>query len=1553
MLLLSFISVNTIGLAKSGAPAQIIAQGPLDFCIGDSLKLQTVGHDTTATFQWFYNGAGLPGANDSCLYAKNGGSYTCLITDKSGPQLSNTLKLTTRLRPMVGVILSGSVPFCQGDSAKLDVSQLGAYDYSWYKDGVPTGVSSSSIWIHSAGRYYCAISNGNCVVNSDTVHISTVMRPIAFVSFLTNDTLCIGDTILLRGHNTSGALISWLKNGALIPGESDSILKITTNGFYQLILDNSICADTSNNSQAVFIPNPSAQSILLGPSFIFSGDSSEIRARSSNGVNFRWFLNGISISGSHDSVFFATQNGSYFCVVDNGSCADTSSTVNITVVNQSTARINNSGPLSFCLGDSVILSAFPSPNFSYQWRRNGLPISGAQVSRFTAKSSGSYSCLISLPGGSNRLSNVLAVIAITPPTATISPAGNVSICAGENLVASAGTGPSIRYDWMKNGSIIQSGAAANILINSSGVYQVIMIRMGCADTSASLTVNVIAPPLASVSPIGPINKCIGETQSLTEGSSIPGYSFQWYRNGVLISGAINQSFNSSQTGLYHVVVKSVNCADTSNAVQVNFDPVPIANIQAGSQTTFCSGDFVDLTVQTQTGYNLQWQKNGTNIPAATNSVLRVDSTGNYRCIVSQGICRDTSQIINVKVSILPQAIVTPSGPTTFFTGDSVILSAPGGFSYQWFKDNLPLPGITTKSIIVKSSGQYKVIVYNQGCNDTSSNLQVTVIPGSSTNIVAGGATTFCNGDSVILLATFDLTYSYQWKRNALTIPGANANRYLAKVSGSYTCEITISGNTQTSNSIIVTVKPNPVAFIVANGSLSFCLGDSLEINARSGPGYSFAWYKNGQLVPGLIDSLIYVKTGGNYQVVTSLNGCISSSNVLSTSVTPPPNSIIFSSGPTTFFQGDSVRLIANSSSGVAYSWLRNGTVVVGANLFSLTVKISGIYICVQELNGCSDSSNTIMVNVIPSGTLGITAKGPTSFCMGDSVLLEATFDTGYTYQWIKDGIQIPGETRFQYKAWQNGNYTCDITSFGSTRTSNSITVTVSTPPIANIISTGATVFFEGNSVNLIANAGVSLTYQWLRNGSPLLLDTVQTYNASQSGQFRCIVANNGCADSSQNIEVVVIPLAQLWITHLSDTTVCNGDTVELKANYNPYLTYQWRRNGTISFGAIDTTLKVWTSGTYTCEFRIASSSIASRGIIVTVHSKPQALIFPVGQTELCPGDSSSLSANFGVNYKYSWLKSGVPLNNTNRFFWVKESGDYQCAFDNFGCLDTSTIHAVQIKSEPEFTLIEDQVFACLNERVQFEPDSLNALWKYLWKNSAGVSVGSEPVFSFSASSSDDFILTITDTNSSCSTNKLAKLTLKPKSSVSILISDTVFLAGDPVVVRDLSIASDSLSIDYGDGSSTTIAAGSNAIHRYDSLGIFTLRFISCDSFNCPDTSYAKIRISEFLPNNFNVIVYPNPSSDGIFNIRLLVEEGDELIVTAYSSDGKAVISQNVDFNSAGLKEIPFDLGAFANGVYLLEMKYNNEVLNRNSLEQGPLDGSQLKYFKYSRLIKLN
>jgi hypothetical protein len=155
-----------------------------------------------------------------------------------------------------------------------------------------------------------------------------------------------------------------------------------------------------------------------------------------------------------------------------------------------TATINQSGPLTGCVGDSILLSSNTDPTFTYQWNRNGIPVSGATSSSFYPTQSGSYTVTIyqnNCPvtsGGINLTFNAL------PAAPTITSNGTITPCSGGSMTLTAPSGLNT-YLW-------NTGATTNsINVSQSGNYFVTVTNsLGCERTSNLFPVNAsnIAPP---------------------------------------------------------------------------------------------------------------------------------------------------------------------------------------------------------------------------------------------------------------------------------------------------------------------------------------------------------------------------------------------------------------------------------------------------------------------------------------------------------------------------------------------------------------------------------------------------------------------------------------------------------------------------------------------------------------------------------------------------------------------------------------------------------------------------------------------------------------------------------------------------------------------------------------------------------------------------------------------------------------------------------------------------------------------------------------------------
>jgi hypothetical protein len=520
------------------------------------------------------------------------------------------------------------------------------------------------------------------------------------------------------------------------------------------------------------------------------------------------------------------------------------------------------------------------------------------------------------------------------------------------------------------------------------------------------------------------------------------------------------------------------------------------------------------------------------------------------------------------------------------------LNAPlnPAYSYQWELNGTEISGATSNTLNASSAGDYRVKVSESStCFWISAPFQLTVNPLPPATITASGNTTFCQGNSVSLNANSGTGLSYQWFLNADPITGATNSSYSANAQGIYSVQVLNSnGCSALSNSLTITVKSLPVATI--SGSSVLCQGSSTILSANTGTGRTYQWKRNNINVIGATAANYTVVTAGTYTVVVTANGCASTSNAISVASSPVPTVTVTVNGATTFCQGDSTTLTANTAPSNTLQWRRNGTAIAGATNNSLVVSTSGNYtVTVASLGNCSSTSTATSVTVTPQppAPSGLacyeTALFNVSTCSwsvsgtqppaptGLACYQSATFDS-VSCTWIVSGTPNPVDSTVvtvcdtQY-VWQannqaytsSGNY-----SYYANCQEYSLQLTLNTPAI--IISQPSNVGvtqFANTTMQVVAysnpGANNNLTYQWQRsiNGAPFQNVTNNAlFSGSQSpvlnitalstsldgNLFRCVV-NGACGNSavSNPATLTVVPSNPVTLSIGSSSICSNGN----------------------------------------------------------------------------------------------------------------------------------------------------------------------------------------------------------------------------------------------------------------------------------------------------------------------------------------------------------------------------------------------------------------------------
>ena len=465
----------------------------------------------------------------------------------------------------------------------------------------------------------------------------------------------------------------------------------------------------------------------------------------------------------------------------------------------------------------------------------------------------------------------------------------------------------------------------------------------------------------------------------TTGTSVYLNDFYQYKpcNGMLIGNLTidicqNQSYtfngqNLTTSGVYYDTLYASTGCDSLVVLNLTVRANPVLSIVANGSTSICSGDSVQLNVQTaEVGLNYQWQNNNVNIFGETNSNYYANTAGTYKLRATNTYnCSTTTNGISVIVNPLPNSIVTPSGNIQICIGSSVNLSANmgSGLSYQWKLNGNNIIGATNPNYIANQDGIYTVLITNSnGCNKLSNSTTVVSNPIPTTpTISTSGATTICLGNTTSLISS--ATLGNQWYLNGNLLAGATSNTLTVSAAGIYSVINTINGcSSSQSNSIQVVVNSIPTPTINSSGPTTFCQGGEVSLNSLTTTGVQ--WYINGVPISFANNPTYLASTSGSYSIAITDNGCTSnlSNSIVVNVIQPPPT-------PTIVWNGTQ---FTTAATGVTYQWLLNGNPITGATSANYTPTAIGTYSLQVAANGCSSTSDSytlVVTSVDPTLTL--------------------------------------------------------------------------------------------------------------------------------------------------------------------------------------------------------------------------------------------------------------------------------------------------------------------------------------------------------------------------------------------------------------------------------------------------------------------------------------------------------------------------------------------------------------------------------------------------------
>ncbi|RYX80739.1 hypothetical protein EON83_27300 [bacterium] len=858
------------------------------------------------------------------------------------------------------------------------------------------------------------------------------------------------------------------------------------------------------SSVSISPTNPTTNSVLTATPAATDGDGDALT------YSYVWKKNGNIIGGAtSDTLNLATagygDKGNQITVTVTAN----DGTVNSAAVTSAPATVVNSAPsvlsinfdtTNYKTNDVIVFSwgAYDADGdtltYSYVWKKNGSVINGETgfVLDLSKAGNGNKGDVItvtitandgtvsSAPLTSTNLNvvNSAPVVNGTPLTPS-NPNTNSTLTAP---LATDADGDTLTYSyvWKKNGVIIDGATDRTLNLATPGygdnddvITVTITANDGTVDsaavTPASVTIGNTAPVVSGVA-ISPnaatTNSTLTATAAVTdgEGDSIS-FSYQWKKNGEEIDGATGDTLDLSVIGhgdKGDVITVTVVANDgTVNSAPFTSAPLTIGNTAPQMATVSISptdpktdttltaspaGNDVDSDTLT---FTYQWKKNGSVIGGATGNTLNLatvgygnkndvitvevkanDGTANSASLTSAGVTVANTAPVATGVTLAPtnpstNGVLTATAVGEDIDGDTLT------YSYIWTKNNVVIDGETGKTLDLSKTGNGDVgdvITVTITANDGTANsapltsaavtvTEVVVTPGlvvSKVTINPSKPQTDSDVAAVVVAsgpAGAKLSYFYQWKKNGVNLTGETGRTVdLGKI---------------------------------GNGDR----GDQISVEVRASDGTSTT-------APVASPAVSVVNAG---PTVTSLS--LSPSN-------PKTNTVLTTTATAVDPDGDATRFV--------YVWMKNGVKINGEEGATLDLGKTGngdrgdqisVLIKARDYSAASaplTSAALTIVNSEPVMTgLSIGPGNPTTNTVLTANATGTDGDgdaTSFEYVWLKNGVEIAGETGATLDLSKDGNGDAgdeitvvakikDATSASAPMTSTPVTVGgAATPP---------------------------------------------------------------------------------------------------------------------------------------------------------------------------------------------------------------------------------------------------------------------------------------------------------------------------------------------------------------------------------------------------------------------------------------------------------------------------------------------------------------------------
>lgn len=664
-----------------------------------------------------------------------------VVAKNVGDDCSTTLTATVEFVDSPELALLPPDIECKGQTATITTT-TNVNSLQWFRNGVMEDEMGLSLDITEDGEYLAVAGNGNCVAR-DSIQYNFADSPELSIDGM--EQACAETTVDITLTSDTNEPVVWMRGTELLPDDGN-VITVDMSGTYTAEVTNADGCATEVSHTVEFFDLPTAD-ILNLPSGVCEGQDYELEAES-DGARYEWYDDNNNVLGTGLTQEFNLSGDYRFVAYNEIDCA----TEFPFTLEFKPAPVIDLGPdQSVCSDETVTLTVPQMTDVTYQWFLGGVDL-GEDGNSIEVTESGVYECR-----ATNDIdcvgSDEVRIDFIDYPTLTSSGGPtDVTLCEGGSETLTINTDSNM-ITWRQGNTIIDQDVIA-ITVTMGGIYTVeATTQEGC---STFLEFDVEEIPTTPIDDLEDLEFCPGAPDVPV---TIMGDfdTYEW--TGAIMGNSATESI--SYTEVTEVTTRTVNvsaskggCASLGS-FDVTYYPPVIAQVDQ-DMFSICAGESVQLGISGGTNYTWTDSSGTLSCSDCPDPTATPDQTVTYTANIASDDCPDNEEIVSVTVNVNPLPFANAGLDQSTILGESVMLEASGGTSYQWDNTDLILGSSNMAEIEVEIEEEtsFTVIVTdNNGCS-ASDDVLVSVVddPSRVINVINAFSP---NGDNTNDVLEFD------------------------------------------------------------------------------------------------------------------------------------------------------------------------------------------------------------------------------------------------------------------------------------------------------------------------------------------------------------------------------------------------------------------------------------------------------------------------------------------------------------------------------------------------------------------------------------------------------------------------------------------------------------------------------------------------------------------------------------------------------------------------------------------------------------------------------